>query len=32
LLDLLLGRKFEVQDVVLSDACHEVLALLRTTH
>ena len=32
LLDLLLGRKSEVQDVVLSDACREVLALLRNTH
>ena len=32
LLDLLLGRKSEVQGVVLGDACREVLALLRNTH
>jgi len=32
LLDLLLGRKSEVPDVVLDNDCHEVLALLRNTH
>jgi len=32
LLDLLLGRKSEVPDVVLDNDCREVLALLRNTH
>jgi antitoxin CptB len=32
LLDLLLGRKSDVPDVVLDNDCRKVLALLRNTH